>query len=531
MGAGNDVTQSTSEMESEIEITSFRDIPYGVLDSDVSGTLRNDFFNELGHIKKLYKVYEKGMDFNPEGTNGDYIPSTLHFKKAANLVNKEARFMFSTPLDFYVNKDQNETEEQKNNNTILNDFLAKVLKSNFFDKNILKAAKDCFIGKRVACVLNFNEESGISIDFLNALEFYYEMLGTDVLTKLVAFFVDVEASNNTEKRIRKKTYWMEDDGFCWVEEKVYNGAGIELDVLTEAKATKFQYIPAVVILNDGLTNDIKGESEIENLAYYEQYYSKLSNHDFDAERKSMNPIRYTINASSESTKNLSSSPGAYWDIQSDQNGVEVMNASVGQLESSMSYSEALKTTLDRIDNEMHAQASVPNIDSEKLQGVITSGKSLKALYWDLIVRCDEKMQTWGAAAQFIAECIFDGATLYPNVVQYYSNEELPIVEVDISVENNYALPEDEQEEKQIDLAEVTAQTMSRSSYMKKWRKLTDKEVQAELQQIALEQEMLNGGLYSVPTERSDDSFSDEQDDGLDDTDNTKLEQPSIVESE
>ena len=208
-----------------------------------------------------------------------------------------------------------------------------------------------------------------------------------------------------------------------------------------------------------------------------------------------------------------------------------MNASVGQLESSMSYSEALKTTLDRIDNEMHAQASVPNVDSEKLQGVITSGKSLKALYWDLIVRCDEKMQTWGAAAQFIAECIFDGATLYPNVVQYYSNEELPIVEVDISVENNYALPEDEQEEKQIDLAEVTAQTMSRSSYMKKWRKLTDKEVQAELQQIALEQEMLNGGSYSIPTERSDDSFGDEQDNELDDTDDTKLEQPSIVESE
>ena len=531
MSAGNDVTQSTSEMESEIEITSFRDIPYGVLDNDVSGTLRNDFFNELGRIKRYYQIYEKGMEFAVEGTNGDYIPSTLHFKKAANLVNKEARFMFSTPLDFYVNKDQNETEEQKNNNTILNDFLAKVLKSNFFDKNILKAAKDCFIGKRVACVLNFNEESGISIDFLNALEFYYEMLGTDVLTKLVAFFVDVEASNNTEKRIRKKTYWMEDDGYCWVEEKVYNGAGIELDVVTEAKPTKFQYIPAIVILNDGLTNDIKGESEIENLAYYEQYYSKMSNHDFDAERKSMNPIRYTINASSESTENLSSSPGAFWDIQSDENGVEAKSASVGQLESNMSYSAALKTTLDRIDSEMHAQASVPNVDAEKLQGVITSGKSLKALYWDLVVRCDEKMQTWGAAAQFIAECIFDGATLYPNVVKYYSNEELPIVEVDISVENNYALPEDEQEEKQTDLAEVTAQTMSRSSYMKKWRKLTDKEVQAELQQIALEQEMLNGGSYSVPTERSDDSFGDEQDDELDDTDNAKLEQPSIVESE
>ena len=508
-------------------IVSFRDIPYGVLDDDVSGTMRNDFFNELGKIKCFYNIYEKGADFTTDGSNGDYIPSSLRFKKARKLIDKEARFMFSTPLDFYVNKDQNRTEEQRKNNTILNNFLSKVLNANYFNKNVLKASKDCFIGKRVACMLNFNEESGIAVDFLSPLEFYYEMSGSDMLTKIVAFFVEKDASNNREKRIRKKSYWLEDDGFCWVEEKLYDGSGVLLEVITEAKATKFKYIPAIVILNDGLTNDTRGESEIENLADYEQYYSKLSNNDFDAERKSMNPIRYTINASSESTSNLSSSPGAYWDIQSDENGVESKQATVGQLESGMSYSTALKTTLDRIDNEMHSQASVPNVESEKLQGVITSGKTLKALYWPLIVRCDEKMQTWGASAQFIAKCIFDGATLYPGVVKYYSNEDLPIVEVDISVENNYALPEDEEEEKQTDLAEVSAQTMSRSSYMKKWRKLTDEEVQAELEQIALEQEMLNGNSSGyIPTDRVTSTDGDVN--GIDDS---KLEQPDVVDSE
>lgn len=516
------MSDATTEVSNDI--VSFRDIPYGVLDGDISGPLRNDFFNELGQIKRFYKIYEKGVDFAQDNTNGDYVPSTLRFKKSANLVNKEARFMFSTPMDIYINKDQNETEEQRKNNSILNDFLTKVLESNHFDKNVLKAAKDCFVGKRVACILNFNEESGISVDFLNALEFYYEMLGTDVLTKIVAFFVDVEASDNREKRIRKKSYWLEDDGFCWVEEKLYDGSGREIEILTSPKATKFKYIPAVVILNDGLTNDIKGVSEIDDLAECEEYYSKLSNNDFDAERKSMNPIRYTVDASSESTSNLSVSPGAYWDIQSDENGVENKKATVGQLESNMSYSSALKITLDRIDNEMHSQSSVPNVESEKLQGVITSGKTLKALYWPLIVRCDEKMQTWGDATKFIAKCIFDGAALYPDVVQYYSNEELPIVEIDVCVENNYALPEDEQEEKQTDLAEVSAQTMSRSSYMKKWRKLTDKEVQAELEQIALEQEMLSGNSFGrVPMDRAINTTGEEDD--------SKLEEPDMMDGE
>ena len=524
MSDGNVIATEAVEEYSDTLI-SFRDIPYGVLSDDITGTQKNDFFDELGKIKSYYEIYHKGKDFTTDKTNGDYIPSQLRFKRAAGLVDKEARFMFSTPLDFYINKDQNDTDVQKENNTILNDFLQKVLKKNFFDKNVLKAAKDCFIGKRVACMLNFNDVSGISVDFLSPLEFYYEMLGTDILTKIIAFFVEVEASNNKEKRIRKKSYWMQ-NGYCWVEEKLYDGAGIELETITKQRATKFKYIPAVVIINDGLVNDTKGVSEIKDYAEYEKYYSKLMNSDFDAERKSMNPIRYTINASPESTKSLSIGPGAYWDIQADETGVDVKNASVGQLESSMSYSSALSATLDRVDNEMHSLASVPNVESDKLQGVITSGKTLKALYWPMIVRCDEKMQTWGAAAEFVAKCIFDGAVLYPGVVKYYIQEDLPIVEVDIDVTNNYALPEDEQDEKNVDLAEVTAQTMSRSAYMKKWRKLTDKEVMSELQQIALEQEMLSGNSFGniSSMERAD---HDQIDD--DNNDDSKLEEPDMVD--
>lgn len=495
-----------------------RSIPYGVLNDEFkTSSARKTFIAELNKIFTYYDTYRKGKDFAVDcGT--DYVPSTLKFKKARNLINKEARFMFSTPIDFYVNKDQNETDVQKDNNTILFNFLRNVLDKNFFDKNILKASKDCFIAGRVGCILNFNGDSGISVDFLNALEFYYEMQGPDMLTKFVAFFTDVDADSNIEKRIRKKSYWMGQDGYCWVKEELYNGAGILLDVLFKEQATKFKYIPAVVIFNDGLTSDVKGESEIEDYESMEQYFNKLMNSDFDAERKSMNPIRYTINASPESTSNLSSGPGAFWDIQSDENGVETKNASVGQIESSMSYSSALSATLDRVDSEMHSAASVPNVDSDKLQGLITSGKTLKALYWSMIVRCDEKMQTWGAAVKFIANCIFDGALLYEDAAKFYTNEDIPLVEVTIDIDNNYALPEDEQDEKNVDLAEVSAQVMSRSSYMKKWRKLTDKEIESELRQIAYESELLSGNSFGF--DESDKSDDDVEDDSL-------LEDPSM----
>ena len=51
------------------------------------------------------------------------------------------------------------------------------------------------------------------------------------------------------------------------------------------------------------------------------------------------------------------------------------------------------------------------------------------------------------------------------------------------------MPEDIEEEKNMDLAEINMQTMSRKAYLKKWRKLSDQEADEELQQIKFEQDL------------------------------------------
>ena len=63
------------------------------------------------------------------------------------------------------------------------------------------------------------------------------------------------------------------------------------------------------------------------------------------------------------------------------------------------------------------------------------------------------------------------------------------------------MPEDEVEEKQMDLAEVQAQTMSRKAYMKKWRELTDEEADEELRQIVLEKQLFEDSM--IPMDRSE----------------------------
>ena len=472
-------------------ITAYTQIPYSVFATELSGSLKNDFNAEITEIMDYYQAYQKGVEFSTEGTNGDYVPSDTRYRKIKDLIDKEARFLFSIPPTFTVNPNATGISEQEREaNTQLNSFLITVLNKIQFNSDLVKSAKDCFIGKRVACMLNFNETEGISATFLNATEFLYQFKGKE-LQKIVAIFIIQDSSNKADQIIKKKIYEMGEDGFCYVEEALYTGTGqLKEEGRLERTRTLFQRIPAVVILNDGLTSDDRGSSDVETLLEYEGTYSKLANSDIDSERKSMNPIRYAIDASDNSTKNLSSSPGSFWDIQSNQQGSDPKNASVGMLEAGMNYANALKITLDRIENTMFSQLEIPNINSEKLQGVITSGKTLKALYWSLIVRCNEKMLVWGPALQYIADIIIEGAKLYPESARVMTDIEVPDIVYKVQVENNYPLPEDEVEEKTMDLAEVSAQTMSRKAYMKKWRNLTDEEVHAELQQIALERQML-----------------------------------------
>lgn len=478
-------------------LTAFSRIPYALLNQEVGGNTQ-DVLAEMTEICKYYKVYKKGMDFTVEGSNGDYVPATLRYKMAASLINKEARFLFAESPDVTVDAKGDVgqvSKEAKDELTNWNDLLKSVLDANLFEKALLQAAKDCFIGKRVAGVVNFNEEDGVTITFLPATQFLFETsIGNDnILTKFVCFIMVKDSATLNNKRVFKKKYTLI-DGVVHLEERMYDGAGREVSTEefepTEQQPTKLATIPAVVFLNDGLTGDSEGESEIDLLRDYEQYYSKLANGDIDAERKTMNPTRYAIDMDQRSTKGLSSSAGAFWDLQSDQN-LDHPAPKVGMLESAMNYSEALKTSLDRIKTAGYEQVDMPNITLETMTGAITSGKALKAIYWPLIVRCKEKMKMWGPKLRQLAEIVFEGALAYPNTITKYVDTPLVPVAHEIHVEQNTPLPEDELEERNMDLAEVAAQTMSKKSYMKKWRGLTDDEAQEELEQIALERQIID----------------------------------------
>ena len=475
-----------------------KDIPYALISAELGQD--NGVKKELEIIASLYDIYKEGADFNSEGSGNDYIPSNHKYKKAANLINKEARFLFGNMPDIIVSPISDTTEDSQqllDNITNVQNMLDKIFEANSFECALIKAAKDCFIGKRVACMVNFNDISGVTIQFLRSTQFIYEISETNnnELKMFTAFVTTKYSMANTNKRIYKKKYVLETteqgERRVLLTEVIYDGAGDVVESICEDEVIDgLEKIPVVIIFNDGLSGDTSGVSEIEELMSGESLYSKLSNGDVDAARKCMNPIRFTVDMDPRSTKNLSSAPGSYWDLSTNQN-VDNAKPSVGQLTSSLEYSSALDTTLKRINADMHDTVEMPDISLESMSGIITSGKALKSIYWPLIVRCNEKMKTWTPALKAIVKIIIDGSFLFPSCVEKYTDVTIFDLPYEVSVNNNYPLPEDEQEEKASDITEVDSNLMSRKSYMKKWRGLTDEEAEAEIEQIAKESEMLN----------------------------------------
>ena len=528
MATSEEAKVISEEQNSQEVLRAFNRIPYSLINAELGDTSQ-DTLHELTEICKYYKIYKKGKDFTVEGTHGDYVAANLRYKMAATLINKEARFLFAEPPDITVEAKGDVgkvSQESKNQLTTLNSLVTTILQSNNFEEALLKAAKDCFIGKRVAGLINFNEDDGVTVSFLPSTQFIYETRigNANVLTKFVCFIIVKNSVTLKSKRIFKKKFVLERDDetgedVVWLEEAMYDGAGALIEEVTEYQPTLLHTIPAAIFINDGLTGEDDGESEIELLQDYEAMYSKLSNADVDAERKSMNPIRYTVDMESNSTKNLSSSAGSQWDLGSDQN-LDKPHPLVGMLEPTMNYSGALKTTLDRVKTAGYEQIDMPNITLESLQGAITSGKALKAIYWPLIVRCKEKMKMWGPQLRNMVNIIIEGAMVYPACIERYTNDVIRPVDYEVKIEQNLPLPEDEIEEKQMDLAEVESKAMSRKSYMKKWRMLTDDEIDEELKQIALERQMIDdsylpttGNMFTPSTEiNDDDSQSGEDED-------------------
>ena len=61
---------------------------------------------------------------------------------------------------------------------------------------------------------------------------------------------------------------------------------------------------------------------------------------------------------------------------------------------------------------MYDLLSAPNVSPDQLKNFVTSSKTMKALYWGLTCRCEEKWNAWNGALIGMTQALLRMAAVY-----------------------------------------------------------------------------------------------------------------------
>jgi hypothetical protein len=458
-----------------------------LLEAELQGVY-GDYLQKVSQIIKWYEIYDGEQEWDT-ATGLDYEPT----KKVTNIIKKlidtRARFMFGRMPYFDIRPVQ---ADAKGSTTYQDqaqekeDLLEKILKANKFHSKLLKARKDCSIGGKVAIKLWAHKDQGLKIIFSPAMEFFpqFDLDDVDRLEK-VLFVYALNNETVPEKQKVKKQVWEMQGNRCILNESTHDGKGNLISIEYQDYYTGLDFIPVIIIQNGGLTGETEGVSDVELLWQNQDAYNKLTSDDMDALKFQMFGQDVVTDAAEASLENLKIAPGALVDLQTDMaQASEGRQAKMDRLESGFSYKDKFEDTVNRIKNDMYDTMEVPNVSLEQLKGLMQSGKSMKALYWALMAACDEDWTEWGPCLEQMVEYIFRMVDTY----NLYGKRSVAKYETTLEIQRYYPIQENEDDQKRTDMEEVTTQVRSRKSYIKKWLEVED--IDAELEQIQLEQQML-----------------------------------------
>lgn len=439
--------------------------------NELSGLYGTSVLEEMDEIIRYYALYDGKRD----GEGKDLV-RTNWIKK---LINDESRHMCARApeLRFIPRNDADKAAAEE-----LTQWLKDALDANGWSEQLLKGVRDAFIGKRVALKLSYESGKGVALRFAPSLEFIYSPDDHDTrkVDKAV-FFYGTSPETITDKarqRYWKQRYRMKGNR-CYLDEGEFDGYGRPVKIICRDHDTGLDFAPVYVVVNGGLSGDLLGESDVRELIGNQRAYDRIKSDDLDALGYQMFGQKVFTDATEESVKSIVIEPNAMIDLQTEPTSPHQAKAQV--LETTFAYGDHMTQTLDRLQGDMHELLSVPRITPDLLTGLGASGKAMRALYWSLTSRCEERWATgWDTMLIWMAEAMLKIARLH--------GEKLPQIEYTLKIEHLYPIIDDEEDERAQDLTEVAQQARSRQSYIAKWQ--PDVKADAELAQIRKEKAML-----------------------------------------
>lgn len=505
---------------------------------------------------QTWKIKEEGIDYEPTREIRNFI---------RQLVKKQARFMMGKEPELSFSPLQTGQDEAAENKRILFDYILS--KSKFWTK-AANALVDATVGKRVLMLLVANENEKIDIQFYSMPQFTYtvdpknpsRLLAVDIVyqdertkgmqteAQLWHHYRYEMKSSASESGVSQALENIEEE--CWltyaltdgeanqiymtedgsttikaslaklveIEDNLGNKVEVPLKVL-ETAPTGLSQIPCRVILNEPLTNDIYGSSDVKELITIADNYNRTVSDMRDALKFKMFEQPVLIDASTASVKGMKIAPNALVDVKSDPassigSGGNSRQAKVATISGSFNFLPAAQYYLDEAKKSMYELMDQPL--PEKVQNA-PSGIAMQFLFYDLMSRCDSKWIEWDSAIEWLVEMLeevlekvnVDLGILPQNIISSYQTL------TTLVIDHKYPLPSDEASAKEIAMSEVQNNVRSHQSYIEEFsvKEKADKEWKRVLEEQAQLDEVSGGALPQLVDELGQPEFSEDNDNG------------------
>lgn len=525
------------------------------------------FKRELEEVAKYYEFFDGfdtldlnldyGQTWKIKEDSLDYTPTREVRNYARKLIKKQARFMMGNEslISFNPTQEGDSALDVAEKKRILFDHILE--QANFWS-NAKKALIDATVGKRVLMTVLGNDGEGIKIRFYPMPQFTYivdprdssRLLSVDIVyqdertkglesgEQLWHHYKYEMLSNADDESLTideaEQTCWLTyaltngDDEQLFVKKSntgeegtvqlttqvkeaniitIKDNLGNEVEVpqiIQEKVDTELSQIPARVILNESLTGDIYGSSDIKDLITIADNYNRTVSDLRDALKFKMFEQPVVIDGDSKAIQGMKIAPNALVDMKTDPSlkmgqGAG-RQAQVTTISGSFNFLPSVQYYLDEAKKAMYELMDQPL--PEKIQDA-PSGVAILFLFYDLMARCDEKWLEWDSAitwmVSMIEELLEKVNIVYPALTEDILNSwQLPTT---LSIKHEYPLPSNQVEKRQVAIQEVSANVRSHSSYISEFGEAekAETEWQIILEELAQLDEISAGAIPDLAT--------------------------------
>lgn len=530
------------------------------------------FKKELQEVQKYYEIFDGfdvtdmnsdyGQTWKIDEASLDYTPTREIRNHVRQLVKKQARFMMGQEPELVfspVTKGQEEGAEKKR---ILID---SILRQSQFWAKASNALLDATVGKRVLLAVIANPDESIDVRFYPMPQFSY-IVDPKNTSRLLAVDIvyqdertrgmDKEAQLWHHYRYEMKpsvsesgisTALEEQEEECWLTYVLTDGESNQIYVaedgsttiketsakmveiedhlgnpiqvplaVSETAPTGLSQIPCRVILNEPLTNDLYGSSDVKDLITIADNTNRTISDLRDALRFRMFEQPVVIDGSSASLKGMKIAPNAVIDLKTDVSSNlggtgGSKQATVTTFSSNFNFLPAAQYYLDEAKKAMYELMDQPL--PEKVQNA-PSGIAMQFLFYDLMSRCDSKWIEWDSAIEWLVKMIEEVLEKVSVNIEPLGDEFKQAYQVltTLKVEHRYPLPADEQAKRQTAMQEVQTQVRSHQSYIEEFsvKENSEDEWNRILEEAAQLEDLAVGALITADNEAQEEVENEQE---------------------